>query len=497
MRQRSRPSRATRYIGVELQHVALRLAERTVLRDVCWRIEPGQRWVLMGANGAGKTQLLKLLAGDVWPAPGGQRHYRRGSETLDEPFGVKDHIAYVGAERQDRFEHYQWNFRAEAVIGTGLYRTEIPLDRLTQADRTRIEQLLRRLHIEHLGRRRFLTLSYGERRLVLLARALAGRPKLLLLDEFFNGLDARNHALALAWLQRSSRSTLPWVLSTHRVQDIPSAATHLCQLQGGRLLTRRITPGRKRLTALQRAPTTRLRATGSLAAPQSAQLLVQVSRASVWRDDIAVVRGLNLQVRRGQVWVVHGVNGSGKSTVLSVLYGTLGVARGGTVTRAGITPGVPLWQFQRRVGWVAPELQALHPRYLCVDEVVGSGLRASIGLDTPLSVAQHRAVRQILQRLGVASFARRTLATLSYGQMRRVLFARALASGPDMLLLDEPYTGLDTKTSAMLQAIVQREIERGTTIVMASHHRDEWPSNATHELELGRGRVRYCGPARD
>ena len=121
-------------------------------------------------------------------------------ESFDTPAGVAEEIAYVGAERQDRYEHYEWNFRAREVVGTGLHRTDIPMRALTPAEQRRVASLLGRLGIGALAERRFLTLSYGERRLVLIARALASRPRLLLLDEVANGLDARNHARFLHWL---------------------------------------------------------------------------------------------------------------------------------------------------------------------------------------------------------------------------------------------------------------------------------------------------------
>src|SRR5690349_22645392 len=103
---------ATPFLSVTLRRIDLDRGGRPVLRDVAWSIRPGQRWLLVGGNGAGKTQLLKLVSGAVWPNPTGRelRRYRlgtgRGIETFEQPAGVSEEIAYVGAERQDRYEHY-------------------------------------------------------------------------------------------------------------------------------------------------------------------------------------------------------------------------------------------------------------------------------------------------------------------------------------------------------------------------------------------------------
>jgi molybdate transport system ATP-binding protein len=514
-------SARSRFIGVELRAIRLRLDRRLVLRDLNWQIRPGERWVLLGPNAAGKTQLLKLLAGDVWPSahPGSARCYAWRGEVLREPYGLKAEIAYVGAERQDRFEHYEWNHRVQAVVGTGLYRTEIPLDPLLARDRVRIARLLRRCALEGLARRRFLTLSYGERRLVLLARALAASPKLLLLDEIFNGLDTRNHARMQRVLTHLSRSGLPWVLSTHRPQDIPANATHLCRLDRGRILEQvALTP--QRLRALrappeESAPRARAQPTRSLATvpalesstglvsaraalPTNARapVLIGLRRASIWREQRAVLRGLSLQIRRGDCWVVHGSNGSGKSSFLQALHGDLGVAHGGSLHRAGIEPGVPLWRFQRRVGFVAPELQLLQPRAARAVDLVISGLFASIGLAAHPKPAQRLRALRALRRLGAVGLAERQVRTLSYGQLRRVLFARALVREPDILLLDEPYAGVEAGTRDVLRSLVDGYVDSGVTVVIATHHREEWPRGASHELELAGTRVRYAGPLR-
>jgi molybdate transport system ATP-binding protein len=216
----------------------------------------------------------------------------------------------------------------------------------------------------------------------------------------------------------------------------------------------------------------------------------------VWLDRRAVLRRLNFQVREGECWVVHGANGSGKTSLLRALYGDLGVASQGELRRRGIVPGVPISEFKRRVGYIAPELQSLHGLYLPVLDIVVSGLRSSIGVDLAPAAPERRRALRALARCGASALAGRTARELSYGQLRRVLFARALVGAPDILLLDEPYAGLDAATRAALRNRVERAHSNGATVVMVSHHHAEWPQHATHELELRAGAADYCGPVR-
>ena len=489
-----------RYVGVRLADIRLERAGRTILENLSWTIRPGERWVLAGGNGAGKTQLLKLVAGSVWPTSTGRevRHYHWRRELWPTPFEVQDEIAYVGPERQDKYERYEWNHTVEQIVGTGVYRTDIPLNPLNSSDRRRIAAVLGRLAIGQLAGRRFLTLSYGERRLALLARALASSPKLLLLDELLNGLDEVNHGRALRWLEHTSRSQLPWVLATHRVEDVPATATHALVLEKGSIIYR----GVLRRAPLERWLDARHDDAGSPPVRGKARrrrphpFLVRLTNASVYLDEHPALNGISLEIRPGECWVVHGRNGSGKTTLLRTLYGDHGVAIGGRIERVGIEAGVPLEVFKKRVGLVAPHLQADHPQRLTVAEVVQSGRHSSIGLNDRATAADRTAAKRSLAFFGLTEFARRALRELSYGQLRRVLFARAWVRHPDLLLLDEPFAGVDGPTRRALKGQIEAMVADGAAVVMTTHHRPEWPDCATHELELAGGRARYCGPVR-
>jgi molybdate transport system ATP-binding protein len=488
--------RTGRFVQVELRRIQLARAGRRVLRDVTWRIQPGQRWILAGSNGAGKTQLLKLIAGSIWPTPSSTavRRYSWRGELWNTPREVQEEIAYLGAERQDKYERYAWNYTVRQVIATGVQRTDIPLESLSRAAGVDVDRSLRALAIEHLADRNFLSLSYGERRLTLLARALSSHPGMLLLDELFNGLDTAHRHNASAWLERSARSRLPWVLATHRIEDVPASATHALVLERGRVVYRGSyarAPLERYLQSPQEAVQRARRKSAFATRP-----IVRLSHADVYLDETTILKDISLQVRAGECWVVHGSNGSGKTTLLRTLYGDYGVAIGGRVERAGIKPGVPLEVFRRQVGLVAPHLQAEQPQEFDAETVVQSGWYAAIGLCAPAGAAPRAAARRALQHFGLTRLRSRPLRELSYGQLRRILFARAWVNEPKLLLLDEPFAGVDARTRRNLQRQVEDLASRGTAVVIATHHYNEWPAGATHEVELAEGRVRYAGRVR-
>src|ERR1700693_3695594 len=107
----------TERLSMLLHAASVRRGDKWVLRGISWGLQPGERWALLGDNGAGKTQLLKLLSGDVWPTPGGSaapgsdgghgdgRHYRVGRQPV-ELIDAKRRVAYVGAELQDKYARY-------------------------------------------------------------------------------------------------------------------------------------------------------------------------------------------------------------------------------------------------------------------------------------------------------------------------------------------------------------------------------------------------------
>ncbi|WP_285907199.1 ATP-binding cassette domain-containing protein, partial [Pseudodesulfovibrio pelocollis] len=166
----------------------------------------------------------------------------------------------------------------------------------------------------------------------------------------------------------------------------------------------------------------------------------------------------------------------------------------GTVKRLG---GMPMDEARPRLGVVSPALQAGYARELGWEvsalETVLSGFRGSVGmLDEPTGEELVMA-REWLARVGLAHLADRPLRRMSYGQQRRVFLARAMAPGPDLLLLDEPLTGLDAPSRTLMRQVLQRLAGAGVPFILVTHHASDMINAVNRVLVLEAGRVAFSG----
>jgi len=372
-------------LEIALHEVSVRRAGRWVLREISLQLRGGERWALIGANGAGKTQLLKLLATDVWPTPSGRESvsYRAGRRRIDRR-RAKRALAYLGAERQDKYVRYAWDLCVSDLIATGIHGTDLLLRPVTATERGRVKAMMRACSLTALAGRGFLSLSYGQKRLALLARALAARPAWLLLDELYNGLDPRYRARIDAILDAARRRGQSWVVAAHRTADVPQGTTHWMELDGGRIRSRKRVASADLARLAEEQPQRPMR----LPARKPGKILLRLEHADLYVEYRAVLRGLNWVLRVGEHWAIFGANGAGKSSFLKLIYGDLSPAAGGRIERHGIAPGEPIAAWKQRVGLVSPELQADYAADVAagvrVLELVASGRYASIGLvDAP------------------------------------------------------------------------------------------------------------------
>jgi iron complex transport system ATP-binding protein len=233
-----------------------------ILRGINWRAESGQHWVILGANGSGKTSLLSALTGYLMPTAGevtllGETYGRSDWRELRKKIGlVSSSIRQMMSDDELALE----------TVASGKYAMIDFWGRISAGERRQALKLLRDVECEYLAARPWRVLSQGERQRVLIGRALMARPRVLILDEPCAGLDPAARERFLDFIQRlgENRHSPALILVTHHVEEIMPVFSHVLLLQAGGVLAAGEKPkvlNSRHLTAAFGAPM-QLRRTG-------------------------------------------------------------------------------------------------------------------------------------------------------------------------------------------------------------------------------------------
>ncbi len=216
---------------VRLENVDVFIEGHHILSSITWEICDGERWLIGGPNGAGKTTLAKLLYGRLRVAYGG---------TI-ERFGSCDNMSIADIRRSvvlisdDEQLRYDWNIAVEDVVASGFFASVGLMQEPNAEQALAARKLLEDFGIEKLASRLFLELSFGQRRLVLIARALVRAPRLLILDEGLDGLDRRARERVMRHIQKLAFDGTAIVVIGHRESDIPDWIENELRLEEGRV----------------------------------------------------------------------------------------------------------------------------------------------------------------------------------------------------------------------------------------------------------------------
>lgn len=317
-----------------------------------------------------------------------------------------------------------------------------------------------------------------------MARALATEPDILLLDEFLEGLDSASRAATLEMLERAGeRATL--LCAAHRVEDLPGCVRD--QGPAAEVLERYAASGEA--AKPQRWPLA--------PSPPREEVLLLIREADVDLDGTRALSRISWEVRAGENWAVLGRNGAGKSTLLRLVLGLEHPSAldgpPGTVERFGDGGESGILAARSRMALVSPALQAVYAYDLPAQEVVWSGFTGSIGLWDEPSAEERRRAAQALEFFGLSKLAKRRLRSLSYGQQRKVFLARALVAAPDLLLLDEPFPGLNAASRREARALLERLAASGQRFLLVTHRPADLPPAVNRVLLLESGRIVFSG----
>lgn len=203
---------------IDIKDVSITRDSKYILKEINWSVKKGEHWAILGLNGSGKTTLLNMINGYIFPSRGELK-------VLGETFGrydfreLRKSIGWVSTALQERLHG---NETAEDTVISGKYASIGLLNKATKEDKVRAKALLDKFSISHLGKRKYETLSQGEKQKVLIARGLMSFPKLLILDEPCTGLDIFSKEQLLVDIEKLSKDpdspTLIYV--THQIEEI-------------------------------------------------------------------------------------------------------------------------------------------------------------------------------------------------------------------------------------------------------------------------------------
>ena len=473
---------------IRMEGITLRVGGRWILPGTSWTIRRGQNWVVMGPNGSGKTSLTAALTGEV-AVVAGRRWLNQ------EAIGEEDmaRLAFDTHQRLIARDEALDEAREFAGIEENGQSVRHLLETSANGGEG-VPEIAERLALKPLLDQPLRSLSTGEMRRFLLARALLRKPRLLILDEPFDGLDpAMRHQFAHI-VEDLVRKGLQTVLVTHRPEEILPVMTHYLMLGEEGVRAQGELP-LEPSTGIGRGPVRQPAATGASEARATVlsgdsnrdDPLIRMVDVSVAYGERRVLENLNWCVKEGEHWLVSGPNGAGKSTLLRLISADHLQAYANDIFLFGRKRGTgeSIWEIKQRIGLVSGEFQVRYRRAISGYQVILSGFFDSVGLFRHASPAQRQQARDWIARLQLKPLAEASFARMSSGQQRMVLIARAVVKNPELLILDEPCQGLDAANRARVLAMVAHiGAHTPTNLIFTTHHADERPPCMTHELRL-------------
>ncbi len=458
----------------------------------------GEHLAIAGPNGAGKSLLVDILTGKS-PLQSGQLRYDFSPSSSTRVYDNIKYIAFRDAYGSaDATYYYQQRWNAHDQENVPLVRELLgPLP-----EKGWVDNVLERFHIKSLSDKKIILLSSGELRKFQLAKALLSTPRILILDNPFVGLDAASRNLLHNLLnQLTQLISLQLILVLSIPEDIPSFITHVIPVENKRVGLKVTREEYLQAFYQQDAQRKQAEQTSFSRLQQCiadypykntgivSDEVVKLNQVTIRYADRVILKELDWCVRRGEKWALSGENGSGKSTLLSLIYADNPQSYACDITLFGRRrgSGESIWEIKKQIGYVSPEMHRGYLKNLPTIEIVASGLHDSIGLYKRVHEEQLAVCTWWMDIFGIASLKEKSFLSLSGGEQRLALLARAFVKDPALLILDEPLHGLDAYNRRRAKCIIEAFCHRqDKTMIMVTHYENELPQTITHHLRLKR-----------
>ena len=333
------------------------------------------------------------------------------------------------------------------------------------------------------------TLSTGQMRQLIIARALDKKPKLLILDEPFDGLDEKSR-VEFKKIITDLMKGIQILLITHRFDEILDGFSRILVLHNGKVFAegkRTEILNNKKVRELFEHEPVSLNNIFKKRKPILPRNLIDMKNVTVCYGDKVIFKKFNWVMKRGENWAILGPNGAGKTSLLRLITGDNLQAYSQNIKIFGRQKGTgeSVWDIKKNIAEVSGDIQIKFQKSITVLEVVESGFFDSIGLFRKATSKQYKIAKNWISRLGLNNLKDHKFAVLSQGQQRMVIIARAMVKSPLLLILDEPTTGLDMKNrKKILELIDLIGTDSDTQLIFVTHYKDEIPKSITKALDL-------------
>ena len=481
---------------------------RRLAAPVNFELREGEHIAIVGPNGSGKSTLLEMIRGGFYLREGTLRH-NLDDESYRAIRTVEFDNAYSTSETQYYYQQRWQAFEREAAPLAG--------DLLGKGEENR--QLFDILDIWSLLGKEIITLSSGELRRFSIARALLKRPQVLVMESPFIGLDPPTRRILCDLMsQLASSLGISFIMALTSADQIPPVVTHVYFMDNG-IVSKKIHAEEARHTPDDSVPQPDPAALilPQLHETQRFDKIVEMRNINISYGERQLFKDLNWTVRSGEKWNVTGPNGSGKSTLLSLVNADNPRAYSLDITlfdrRRGT--GESIWDIKRHIGFLSsemhssfitsetvmdivrsglghsgdghmPRMKVLLPDAQSVPSFANAGRKSLHGLGCNMPVTDNdRYIMYWLELFGAEDLAHRNYNTLSSGEQRYILLIRAFVKDPDLLILDEPFQGLDPERRHRAAAVVEAFCARSNkTLVFVTHYIEEIPGIVTNTLQL-------------
>lgn len=453
-------SAMSKEIVARVSHLSAAYGASEVLSEISFEIASDECWAIVGPMGSGKTTLAKALLG---------RLFRKGDVWFQGSFVLFVEQQHHFKNRSNISEFYlQQRFNSSDSEDSYTVREELA--------GLEVAEWISVFGIDHLLDKPLLQLSNGENKRLQIVKALGQKPDWLLLDNPYLGLDVQGRAILSAGLAQLNVKGIRFILFLSG-GDLPEFVTNVYHLSRPYPIIPMLKHG-----AINYTDNSKLQHGDVGEFP-----IVSLRNVTIRYGFKTILDQFSWTIQRGERWVLKGPNGAGKSTLLSLITADNPQSYSQDITLFGRRRGTgeSIWDIKKNIGYVSPEMHLYFKETGTSFSVVASGLFDLLGATRKVNEEQVEQVDGCLALFGLEYLRDKSFHTLSTGEQKMVLIARAFVKNPPLLILDEPCQGLDQDQVQILKDIIdQMAATSDMTLIFVSHYSEDVPSCVTKAISL-------------